>query len=81
VGILALQERVFPRKPTFEPQFAVQPGDLLELLSVEEIEQREQVFDPLGAVAELPFGHLNDAWIPETSSRDEIARWLRHQAD
>ena len=33
-----------------------------ERLSIEDIEARERVIDPLGAVPELPFGHLHSAW-------------------
>jgi len=43
-------------------EFAVAREDLLEELSVGEIEHREKVHDPLGAVPDLPFGHLNGAW-------------------
>ena len=46
-----------------DPQFAVQPSDLIECLSVNEIEHRERVDDPLQAVPNLPFGHLNDVWM------------------
>ena len=43
-------------------EFSVGRDDLQERLSVEEIEARERVIDPLGAVPALPFGHLNSAW-------------------
>jgi hypothetical protein len=49
---------LFPR----EREFAVGPGDLLEQFPAEEIERRERVSDPLGAVPDLPFGHLHPAW-------------------
>ena len=45
-----------------ETEFAVDRQHLQERLTVVEIENREVVTDPLGAVPELPFGHLNDAW-------------------
>ena len=45
-----------------EPQFAVERADLLEPLSLQDIEQRERISDPLHAVPDLPFGHLNAAW-------------------
>lgn len=45
-----------------EPVFAVDSDDLRERLSVEDVEQRERVGDPLGAVPALPFGHLHPAW-------------------
>ncbi len=43
-------------------EFSVGRDDLQERLSVEEIEARERVIDPLDAVPALPFGHLNSAW-------------------
>jgi hypothetical protein len=43
-------------------EFAVEPPHLQELLSIEVIEQREMVTDPLRAVPALPFGHLHGAW-------------------
>ena len=42
--------------------FAVARSDLLERHSISEIEKREMVIDPLGAVPDLPFGHLHPAW-------------------
>jgi hypothetical protein len=42
--------------------FAVGRRDLLEQLSISEIESREVVTDPLGAVPDRPFGHLHPAW-------------------
>lgn len=45
-----------------ERAFAVERQHLLERLTVQEIEQREVVTDPLRAVPERPFGHLNTAW-------------------
>ena len=48
--------------PIDEPEFAVTRDDLQAQLSIQEIEQREIVFDPLGAAPNVPFGHLNAAW-------------------
>ncbi len=42
--------------------FAVRVGDLGEPISIEALEARERVEDPLGAVPDLPFGHLNPGW-------------------
>ena len=42
--------------------FAVQRADLRERLSLADAEARERVHDPLQAVPNLPFGHLNTAW-------------------
>lgn len=50
------------RSPLEEPEFAVTRNDLLTQLSIQEIEQLEMVFDPLGAAPNVPFGHLNAAW-------------------
>lgn len=45
-----------------ERQFLVNPQALGERLSVQEIETREILFDPLDGVSALPFGHLNHVW-------------------
>ena len=45
-----------------EREFAVERSHLQERLTVLQIEAREVVTDPLGAVPDLPFGHLNAAW-------------------
>jgi hypothetical protein len=45
-----------------EPEFKVAKTDLLAKLSREAIEALEQVHDPLQAVPNLPFGHLNSVW-------------------
>lgn len=43
-------------------EFAVRSEELQERLSIVEIENRELVTDPLGAVPAAPFGHLHQAW-------------------
>jgi hypothetical protein len=43
-------------------EFSVGRDDLQEKLSIEVIEARERVIDPLGAVPAVPFGHLHSAW-------------------
>ena len=45
-----------------EGEFAVERSHLQKRLTVLQIEARELVTDPLGAVPDLPFGHLNAAW-------------------
>ncbi len=45
-----------------EREFAVERSHLQERMAVTQIEAREVVTDPLGAVPDLPFGHLNAAW-------------------
>jgi len=43
-------------------QFIVRRRDLIARCSIEEIEAIERVVDPLAAVPDSPFGHLNGAW-------------------
>ena len=45
-----------------EPQFAVDKTHLVEQISLQEIETNELVFDPMDAVPNIPFGHLNASW-------------------
>jgi len=51
-----------PEEPAEKPVFRVQEQDLIEQLSIDEIEKRERVEDPLGGVPNEPFGHLWSAW-------------------
>ncbi len=60
-------------EPELDREFAVMREHLLERLTQAEIEQRERVFDPLGAVPDLPFGHLHAAWQGFLSDRPEGA--------
>lgn len=58
-----------------EREFSVQRGHLQEHLTVAQIEAREAVTDPLGAVPDLPFGHLDAAWeafISSAGAEDEL---------
>ena len=68
--------------PSMNREFAVEPVHLQAWLTLEEIEAREMVDDPLGAVPHVPFGHLNAAWRTFLESRangDELwsftAQW------
>ena len=65
--------RFFSKKDADETtlgrEFAVEPRHLEERLTLEEIEAREMVDDPLGAVPNVPFGHLNAAWRTFLESR------------
>jgi hypothetical protein len=54
-----LQER---RKFGNYPDFGVQHKDLISKLELAEIETNERVVDPMYAVPDVPFGHLNPAW-------------------
>lgn len=66
VAVYLRAVRFFSKKDADETtlgrEFAVEPRHLEESLTLEEIEAREMVDDPLGAVPNLPFGHLNAAW-------------------
>ena len=53
---------IYVRPEKAPPQFAVRPRDLQEVLTIDAIEARELVMDPLGAVPGLPFGHINAGW-------------------
>lgn len=62
-----LQKKKDPELPEQDefpkiPDFAVECTHMVERLTVQEIEMREFVKDPLKAAPELPFGHLNAAW-------------------
>ena len=48
---------------TERKKFSVSRGDLRQQMTLDEIERRERIHDPLKAVADLPFGHLNPAWM------------------
>ncbi|WP_448213529.1 hypothetical protein [Colwellia sp. MEBiC06753] len=64
-----IKHALFPVK---EPEpFSVKKADLIEQLTIEQIEQDEMVFDPLGAVPNVPFGFLNGAWIDFISKKDK----------
>ncbi|QSR33841.1 hypothetical protein CFI10_02380 [Marinobacterium iners] len=54
-----------------EEQLTVAAEDVLEQLTIQEIEQREMVTDPLHAAPELPFGHLHPVWVKFKQSLDE----------
>ena len=64
-GFMKVKE-MFQKKESYvspeEREFAVEREQLLERLTVQEIEMREVVTDPLKAAPDLPFGHLNAAW-------------------
>lgn len=58
----AREEAEFRKVPP-PREFGVSAQDLREQLSLAEAEARERVPDPLHAVPDLPFGHLNRAWL------------------
>jgi hypothetical protein len=58
-----------------DPVFEVKLEHLVERLSLDEIERREIILDPMGAAPKLPFGHLNKTWLSfleKLSSDSEI---------
>ena len=63
-----VQER-FSQAPRQKPVpsegavFKVTQFDLVGPYSIDEIETRALIFDPLGAVPNKPFGHLNAVWL------------------
>ena len=49
--------------PSFQPEvFSINKNDLIEAMSVLDVEVKEIVYDPLSAVQQVPFGHLNNTW-------------------
>ena len=57
-----VKQKWFTVRPLEPAEFAVLGEHLREVLSIESIETDAKVFDPLGAVPAVPFGHLNPAW-------------------
>jgi uncharacterized membrane protein YciS (DUF1049 family) len=58
-----------------ENQAAVELSDLIERVSIQAIESRETVHDPLNAAPAVPFGHMGASWIAFRSKllpEDEI---------
>ncbi len=79
-GFMKVKE-MFQKKESYvspeEREFAVEREHLQERLTVQEIERREVVADPLKAAPELPFGHLNTAWQEFLKGRAEGSElWL-----
>ncbi|WP_448214024.1 hypothetical protein [Colwellia sp. MEBiC06753] len=58
---------ILKKLPEAEP-FSVKSKDLINQLTIEQIEKDEMVYDPLEAVSRLPFGFLNDAWLDFASN-------------
>lgn len=57
-----------------EPVFEVTLSDLVAPYSIDEIETRALILDPLGAVPNKPFGHLNAVWLEFKARLPEDAR-------
>ena len=62
VGWLANLWRHLRADKVKEKKFVLKREELVKLYELDEIESLERVKDPLGAVPNLPFGHLNAAW-------------------
>ena len=43
--------------------FEVRPDERLQKHTVEQVQALHRVIDPMGAVPDLPFGHLNHRWV------------------
>ena len=73
-----LSSRAYENRIISEPEaFKVKKENLIEMISIEDIESYEMIVDPLNAVPNVPFGHLNPAWQQfkqKLQSEDEI--WL-----
>lgn len=57
-----IKGRLYPTPPYVEKVFQVEREHLGTPVDISDIEAKEKVIDPLGAVPDLPFGHLNTAW-------------------
>jgi hypothetical protein len=64
IAMFVQDRRLLQERRNFEnyPDFGVQRKDLISKLKQAEIETNERVVDPMHAVPEVPFGHLNPAW-------------------
>jgi hypothetical protein len=63
LGIFWQLRDVLRQRANRPRKFAVTRKDLIQKISVAEVEQLERVIDPLGAVPDVPFGFLNPAWL------------------
>ena len=56
-------ENIKYKQKTKEEKFQLKHTDLDQKIDRVEIEKQEMVYDPLCAVPDCPFGHLNGAWL------------------
>jgi hypothetical protein len=62
--------------PPFEPKaFTIKEKDLIEALSVSEVENKEIIYDPFSAVLKIPFGHLNNKWEEFKMNNSPFTLW------
>ena len=76
-GIREWHRSRYPDQSLEPPVFAIKQDHLVEAVAIEAIEQQERVHDPLGAVPDRPFGHLNSAWQGFREQCDPEARIWR----
>lgn len=55
-------ERRQEERRTADAEFKVRASDLLHQTTVADVEATARITDPLGAVPDVPFGHLNKVW-------------------
>lgn len=60
--LIMVNQKLFTERLPELAEFKLTPEHLREVLTVESLESENRVFDPLGAVPDVPFGHLNPAW-------------------
>jgi hypothetical protein len=60
--------------------FKVRRKHLRKAMSVADIEAKEIVMDPLGAVATVPFGYLNPVWVKFREGLEDEDRLVRFEA-
>jgi hypothetical protein len=63
--VFAVKSRINAEKPLLheeEELFEVKKHHLVQQVTVAEVEASAYIQDPLGAVPEVPFGHLNPVW-------------------
>ena len=73
LGASIMADRLQSAEASPKP-FRPREFDRIDSHSVEEVEEIERVTDPLNAVSELPFGHLNRAWTAFRNSMPDDAK-------
>lgn len=62
------------KKREIESEFRIDRTHLQKEMNIAEVEFAERITDPLGAVPDLPFGHLNSVWVSFLESRPANAQ-------
>ena len=68
------------RQPAADAPFVPRRKELKEQLTIEQVEARERVHDPLKAVPDAPFGFLNPAWQQFVAARQPGDRLRRFES-